>query len=225
MKNDRWSAYGLPVLLFSTGFLDYAWSGGETVKQWGNLLLFLGVLVLIGAVWIQAENKQEDQRAQHASYLALRALETATEGLTETVEPAEQMPVRKADGEDYVGILSISALGLELPVMDEWSYPKLKKVPCRYAGSILTGDLILMAHNYESHFGNLKRLELGDEVLFEDMAGDSFSYQVTAVEALGSGDRAELWAGEWDLTLFTCTPGGASRVVVRCIRWEETAPT
>ena len=31
----------------------------------------------------------------------------------------------------------------------------------------------------------------------------------------------EMRAGEWDLTLFTCTYDGRARVTVRCIRTEE----
>lgn len=27
--------------------------------------------------------------------------------------------------------------------------------------------------------------------------------------------------GDWDLTLFTCTPGGQLRIAVRCIRAAE----
>ena len=31
----------------------------------------------------------------------------------------------------------------------------------------------------------------------------------------------EMEAGEWDLTLFTCTPDSRSRVTVRCVRTQE----
>jgi len=41
-------------------------------------------------------------------------------------------------------------------------------------------------------------------------------YTVSGVETLGGKDVAGMNAGDWDLTLFTCTYGGAGRVVVRC---------
>ena len=58
----------------------------------------------------------------------------------------------------YIGILTIPSLGIELPVQDEWSYPNLKIAPCRYAGTVADGNLIVAAHNYRSHFGRIGEL-------------------------------------------------------------------
>ena len=44
--------------------------------------------------------------------------------------PEMEMPTVKLDGRNYLGVLKIPALGLELPVMTDWSYPKLKIAPC-----------------------------------------------------------------------------------------------
>ena len=41
------------------------------------------------------------------------------------------------------------------------------------------------------------------------------------VETLPETAVEEMRAGEWDLTLFTCTYDGRARVTVRCIRTEE----
>ena len=48
-----------------------------------------------------------------------------------------------------------------------------------------------------------------------------FSYEVSAQQLLGPMELEELEAGDWDLTLFTCTIGGKQRVCVRCERVEE----
>ena len=102
-----------------------------------------------------------------------------------------------------------------------WSYPKLRKAPCRYSGSVYTGNLILAGHNYASHFGNLKKLWEKDTVLFTDMDGHVFCYEVAEQEILKPSDTEAMEEGDWDLTLFTCTPGGRSRVTVRCVRVGE----
>lgn len=41
------------------------------------------------------------------------------------------------------------------------------------------------------------------------------------METLPETAVEEMRAGEWDLTLFTCTYDGRARVTVRCIRTEE----
>ena len=70
--------------------------------------------------------------------------------------------------------------------------------------------------NYQSHFGRLKELLPGDLVQFTDVDGNVFSCSVVETEILEKTDVEELESGDWDLTLFTCTIGGKTRVTVRC---------
>lgn len=130
--------------------------------------------------------------------------------------PEMEMPVRSIDGRDYLGILQIPSLDMELPVLSQWSYAGLKIAPCRYSGSAYSGGLVIAAHNYRSHFGSLKALQTGDLVTFTDVEGNLFLYQVSMTETLMPTDVEEMKDGGWDLTLFTCTVGGSYRVTVRC---------
>lgn len=75
---------------------------------------------------------------------------------------------------------------------------------------------MIAAHNYQTHFGKLKSVREESEVSFTDAAGNKFVYHVAAVEALTPQSVEEMTAGEWPLTLFTCTPDGKNRVTVRC---------
>ena len=81
--------------------------------------------------------------------------------------------------------------------------------------------MVVAAHNYYSHFGYLKNLSQGDEVIFTDMTGNVFRYGVIEIETLSPFAVDEMTSGDWDLTLFTCTVGGATRVTVRCERIDE----
>ena len=132
------------------------------------------------------------------------------------------MPPVSFDGNDYIGRVDVPSLGLSLPVISEWSYPRLKIAPCRYTGSAYLDNLIIAAHNYSSHFGNLNRLNTGDTVTFTDVDGNQFTYAVSLIEDLPGTAIEEMQAGEWDLTLFTCTLGGRSRVTVRCERTGDS---
>ena len=124
------------------------------------------------------------------------------------------IPVVDIDGYDYMGILQIPALDLTLPVIADWSYPALQIAPCRYEGSV-DGHLVLSGHNFESHFGRLYDLEIGDEVRFIDLAGGITSYAVAETEVLEATAIEEMVTGGWDLTLFTCTLSGQTRFTVR----------
>ena len=95
--------------------------------------------------------------------------------------------------------------------------------PCRCKGSAYLNNMILAAHNYTKHFGPIRRLLPGDEVIFTDVDGNIFDYSVAELEQLEGTDVDEMEAGEWDLTLFTCTLGGQYRITVRCVRNEEAS--
>lgn len=126
------------------------------------------------------------------------------------------MPTTEVDGEAYIGVLEIPALELSLPIISQWSDSRLRIAPCRYKGSAYLDDLIIAGHDYRSHFGRLKDLQIGDMVYFTDAEGNRFSYTVSEQDELAGAAVEEMEAGDWDLTLFTCTVGGKARVTVRC---------
>jgi sortase A len=109
-----------------------------------------------------------------------------------------------------------SALDLELPVLTDWSYEKVKKAPCHYYGSYYEKDFVIAAHNYKSHFGRLSALRAGDVVVFTDVNGTAHRYEVALLETLPKTATKEMITSGFDLSLYTCTTGGGSRVTVRC---------
>lgn len=136
------------------------------------------------------------------------------------LNPRMEMPVVRHEGNDYIGVLEIPRLGLRLPVMSEWSYPRLKKAPCRYAGTPYLDNFVIAAHNYDSHFGCLKKLTEGERLFFTDVDGNRFAYEVALIETLQPTSIREMKNSDFDLTLFTCTVGGKMRVTVRCNKVE-----
>ena len=203
----------------------------------GTAWINLGLLLLAAALFLAAYNRNESYQAQRQSDVVLEEMSQALEqtvpaqtvpGQTEPPalpevmeEPDREMPVRTIRGRDYIGVLTIPALELELPVLSQWDYTNLRIAPCRYEGSVYNGSLILCAHNYSSHFGRLKSLREGDVVQFTDMDDNVYTYQVVGLETLSPTDVEGMESGDWDLTLFTCTVGGQSRVTVRLERTDD----
>lgn len=155
------------------------------------------------------EQPKEEHKAQQIVPVELRTPEDLK--MTETV----------IDGDAYIGYLSIPVLELDLPVLAGWSYPLLKKAPCRYSGSTKSDDLVLMAHNYPKHFGRLSSLSIGDSLFFADMDGVVTAYTVAGRDVLDPTAIEEMTSGEFDLTLFTCTYGGKSRITIYCDRIQS----
>lgn len=196
--------------------------------KFGTLLMVLGSVLLAAALALFLFNRHQQQQAsrsveelmpQMAEIIQERKASPAPapQQPEQTAEPEEpQMTVVEIDGHGYIGFVGIPALELELPVLAQWSDALLKISPCLFTGSVYSGDMVIMAHNYTKHFGRLYQLRAGDTVTFTDMDGITRYYEVAALDVLGPYDVEEMTAGEYALTLFTCTYGGENRVTVRC---------
>lgn len=185
----------------------------------GTICMGLGAVLVLAALSLFLWNQQEAKRAGESAQEILPEVIEHIEAADDYPDPYNtDMTVAEIDGYGYIGYLSIPALGLELPVMSEWDYPRLKIAPCRYAGATKTDDLVIAAHNYARHFGTLSQLAAGDEVYFLDMDGVLSCYEVVEVITLAPTDVEEMTSGDYALTMFTCTYGGKSRVTVRCER-------
>lgn len=210
----------------------------------GKILIILGLLLITAALFLTIYNIYEDHDAQDHVYDATEQLaeripqnisgensdlpESTPSALPEQeiadyiLNPAMDMPTETIDGVEYIGILRIPDLELELPIVSEWNKANLKIAPCRYTGSVYQDNMVIAGHNYRSHFRRLiKNLQVGAEVTFTDVDGNVFRYRMAEREILGAYDSEEMRnADDWDLTLFTCTIGGRSRVAVRCVKAE-----
>lgn len=190
----------------------------------GTVWINAGLLLIAAALFLSAYNEWESHEARDSARQVIAQLCDALP--TEAGEPTtlpdvrREMPVKTINGRDYIGVLSIPSLELELPVISQWDYPALKVAPCRYSGSLYQDNLIICAHNYASHFGKLKELQPGDIVLFTDMDEHVVTFKMVERETLNPMDAEGMEAGDWDLTLFTCTIDGQTRVTIRFERVE-----
>ncbi len=179
------------------------------------LCIFLGILFILNSVGIIINNHLADEKAEEASQDILQKVKSIIDKNQTNFDKSEMTFVEIEDY-DCIGILSIPALDLEMPVLKDWSYSKLKKAPCLYYGSYREKDFVIAAHNYNSHFGRLSKLQAGDSVLFQDVSGASYFYEVVLIETLPQNATEEMITSGFDLSLYTCTLGGSNRITVRC---------
>ncbi len=203
------------------------------MKKKGVFLTIIGAILLAAAGVLTCYNIYESRQAQTAAdavaekmygYLNEKKGDKTNLEQGNTVPDCEvfsdkEMPVIELDGEKYVGMLHIPDLNVTLPVMEEWSYEKLKKAPCVYSGSIYEDNMVVAGHNYRSHFSRLKKLNTGSVIQFTDVEGTVSEFIFERMEIL-KPEEVDLMCneGDWDLTLFTCTYGGSERYTLRCVR-------
>ena len=190
----------------------------------GIAFMAVGLALIIGALSLIAYNKHEEKRAGADAEIILSELDEQLKDKLPDSNPAYelddevQMPVAVIDGYEYIGKIYFPTLDLTLPVISDVGNKRLKKAPCRYSGSVYTDDMIIGGHNYITHFGRINRLRYGDEVVFTDIDKNEFRYSVIGTETINGSDADSLLSGDWDLSLFTCTMSGRSRITVRCAK-------
>lgn len=206
----------------------------------GNILMSIGAILIIGAMALFAYNEYSDIKAgneaenvvlliskeiatktNHGSDIKIPDYEVSREEVSSSEEEIiPDMPVIEVDGHYYIGTISVPELSIELPVMDEWrdNYDDLKISPVRYSGSVYTNDMVIAGHNYRSHFNPLHNASVGMEVIFTDAYGTVYVYEIVELETIEPTDINGMIIFDSDLTLFTCTYGGAARHTVRCMR-------
>ena len=213
------------AVLILSALLLFLYNGYEQQRagQQAELLLH----DIQSAMTEQGEPKQEteepgdtNQSGQSAPQKDRPDIPDATE---ETASLSAQMPEVIIEGYGYIGYLSLPTLDLELPVMSQWDYNRLKIAPCRHFGSSRTDDLVIAAHNYKTHFGRLGLLKIGDPVSFTDMEGIVNQYTVVKLVTVLPEDVDAVLNSEHDLVLYTCTSGRAKRVVAFCDRITDSA--
>ena len=201
-------------------------------RRVGVFCILMGICCLLAAVGFIVYNRVEEKSAANAAESMLQNVQEQLEHSSEenVVNPAEpeekeelpkEMITTKVDGYDCIGVLSIPVLELELPVLTDWSYEKLKVAPCIYYGTYFEKDFVIAAHNYQSHFGRLSELRPDDLILFTDVSGEVHCYEVVLLETLPGNATEEMITSGFDLSLYTCTTGGGSRVTVRCRTMEK----
>lgn len=189
----------------------------------GKILMLIGIMLISYSIILLFYNMHEENRAAEDANQIYESLSEAIDNNNSPNDNSGSDGAIDIDGSEYAGIVSIPTLDIKLPVFREWSYPNLMEAPCRYLGSVNDNNMIIAAHNYRYHFGNINLLSVGDKVIFTTANNEKVTYIVSRVTTLGGTSVEEMQenSGDWDLTLFTCTYGGVNRVTVRCVREDR----
>ena len=160
--------------------------------------------------------------------LADREEDTQTEVDVSSVTPnnSSGIPVEAvaADGTSYYteSVLNIPSLGIEYPVLSDWSDELLKISLNKLHGPKPNevGNYVIIGHNYKNGkmFGKLPSISEGDTFTITDLSGKVVTYSVYkryVVEPTDVSCTSQRTDGKREVTLITCTNGGKQRLVVK----------
>ena len=189
------------------------------MKKKTNIFQLLGILLIVCSLAfvlfgrIYAEVAQTKAEAVGEKIEAL--LPEPTPGLVGDYSNPN-MPALEVSGKDYVGLISIPAYGLTLPVANQWSRLSIYSCPARFYGSVYDGTMIIGGSDQPGQFDFFSRMELGDRVSITDMLGAEFSFSVARIDRSGTADYEKLSDCGFPLTLFARSAYSAEYILIRC---------
>ncbi len=131
---------------------------------------------------------------------------------------------KEIEGVEVVGKLDIPKINLTTYILAETSKENLNKSVTKLCGPKVNGvgNLCITGHNYHNDkmFGDLKKIENGDEVYITDIKGNTIKYMVQDIYKVYPDETdclSQETNGERQVTLITCTTGAIKRLIVKAV--------
>ena len=127
-----------------------------------------------------------------------------------------------------LGILTIEAIDLVLPVMEGVDEPELRIAPGRVPETAQigeTGNAVIAGHRnftFGSMFNRLGEVEIGDIIQFQAMSGEVMTFEVFELLVILPENQIAFIQPLYEsiITLYTCTPirEATHRLLIRAIK-------
>ncbi len=121
-----------------------------------------------------------------------------------------------------IGIIKISKINLNYPIISETNSKLLKISLCRFAGPMPNeyGNLCIAGHNFVDNkfFSNLSKLKNGDIIEIYDLYGKQINYSVFDKYEVNANDLScsnQDVTNERIITLLTCNNVNGKRTVIK----------
>lgn len=126
-------------------------------------------------------------------------------------------------GYEVTGILQVSDLNRSWPIIASGDPAATAKIPSIYGGNPASGNLVIADSADNRQFSRLKDLPDGSEVVFTDISGREYRYQIATVETVPSSKVAAIsrHRERWDAAIFTPNFSGRSQLVTRLVKTEN----
>lgn len=126
-------------------------------------------------------------------------------------------------GYEVTGILQIPDLNRSWPIIASGDAAKTAKIPSIYGGNPASGNLVITDSADNQQFAELKNLPDGSKVVFTDISGREYRYQIATVETVPSNKVSAIsrHRERWDAAIITPNFSGRSQIVTRLVKSDR----
>ena len=227
----------IALSLLLVALLGYSWWQGRAGNSEIDNLLTKTQKVIPGSrqVGVIATQTPENAKKSGSSSGKVgvkgskRGAEDATgpgSGAADTSAPDGASPYLETvnlSGYEVTGILQIPDLNRSWPIIASGDAAKTAKIPSIYGGNPASGNLVITDSADNRQFTGIKNLPDGSEVVFTDISGREYRYQIATVETVPSSKVAAIsrHRERWDAAIITPNFSGRSQIVTRLVKAEN----
>lgn len=147
-------------------------------------------------------------------------------GAADTSAPDSASPYLETlnlSGYEVTGVLQIPDLNRSWPIIASGDAAKTAKIPSIYGGNPATGDLVITDSADNRQFSGLKDLPDGSKVVFTDISGREYRYQIATVETVPSSKLSAIsrHRERWDAAIITPNFSGRGQIVTRLVKSDS----
>ena len=173
-------------------------------------LFMLAVILLIAWQWgIRVSQQKTEEYVRIIS-----AILPNPQGAVPEEKQDNTMPILSVDGTDFVGLLEMPRFGAVLPVGAQWE--QLLQYPQRFSGSIYDATMQIGGTTQKGQYDFYQEISVADTVVFTDMQGNRYTYQVTHIHYAKHADQAALQREDAALTVFIKNIYGLEYIILFC---------
>lgn len=128
----------------------------------------------------------------------------------------------KYKGYNVVGIIKISKINIEYPIIEKTDNETMKCSITKFWGNNVNdiGNFVMAGHNYfdGTMFSNTNKLIVGDTIEMTDLNGNTIEYKVFYKDIIDPNDLECVKSVEEntrEITLITCINGRKNRLIIK----------
>lgn len=216
----------IALSLLLVALLGYSWWQGRTGDSEIDGLLTETQEVIPSSRQVGVIATQTPENAKESGASSGKAAGKGQGGTADTSAPDSVSPYLETanlSGYEVTGILQIPDLNRSWPIIAGGDPVAAAKIPSIYGGNPASGDLLIADGADNQQFSGLKDLPDGSKVLFTDISGREYRYQIATVETVPSSKLSAIsrHRERWDAAIITPNFSGRSQIVTRLVKADS----
>lgn len=216
----------IALSLLLVALLGYSWWRDRSDNSEIDNLLTKTQEVIPSSRQVGVIATQTPENAKESGASSGKAAGEGQGGAADTTAPDSASPYLETvnlSGYEVTGILQIADLNRSWPIIASGDAAKTAKIPSIYGGNPASGNLVITDSADNRQFSRLKDLPDGSKVVFTDISGREYRYQIATVETVPSGKLSAIsrHRERWDAAIITPNFSGRSQIVTRLVKAEN----